>query len=375
MLDLIRQRRFRKVAFSRYTGRPIATPIHSRTAPLTPLVDCILFISFGGPEGPDDVIPFLENVLRGKPVPRERLLQVAQHYMHFGGKSPINEQNRDIIHRLDRGLKESGYQLPIYWGNRNWNPTIAEALQQIKQAGHKLALPVFTNMFSSYPGCRQYRENILSAQSELAEMSPVVAPRLRFGFNHPRFIAAHAELVARALDEVPEPRKRHTKVLFAAHSIPVAMAVCCDYQLQLNESARLIMEALSDQKAICKLEWELVYQSRSGPPSQAWLEPDICDRVSELAGDDWTDAVVVPLGFVSEHLEVLYDLDIQTRQTCGQLGLGYHRSAAVGTHPEFIAMLVDLIAERLNSGVSRQSLGDLPPLQDECSTSCCRASV
>lgn len=328
-------------------------------------IDSILFVSFGGPEGPNDVIPFLENVLRGKPVPRERLLEVAEHYQHFGGISPINQQNRDIIYRLRAALQAAGVDLPIFWGNRNWSPFITDAIRRLQEQGYKHPLPIFTNMFSSYSGCRQYRENIIAAVQEIGPTAPVTAPRLRFGFNHPLFIAAQQQVIQTAYDQLSDPQRKASRLLYTAHSIPLSMSENCRYVEQLKESARLIAERLGNPN------WELVYQSRSGPPQQPWLEPDIGDRIRELATQGIQAVIVVPLGFVSDHMEVLYDLDTEAKDLCGELGLNYVRASAVGTQPEFIQMLVELIQERLSGSAQRACIGNLPPLHDVCPENCC----
>ncbi|MFO0944270.1 MAG: ferrochelatase [Pirellulales bacterium] len=327
-------------------------------------IDCILFVSFGGPEGPDEVIPFLENVLRGKPVPRERMMEVVEHYQHFGGVSPINAQNRDIIARLQAALNAAGLNLPIIWGNRNWKPYITDALREMQARGLQCALPVFTNIFSSYSGCRQYRENILAASQEVGDGAPQTSPRLRFGFNHPKFIAAQCDLIQTAIEAVPFESRGNLQLLFTAHSIPLSMSDNCNYVVQLKESARLIAEQLGNPS------WELVYQSRSGPPTQPWLEPDIGDRIRELAASGTKAIVVAPLGFVSDHMEVLFDLDTEAHDICKELGVVYSRAAAAGTHPEFIAMLVDLILERLSNS-SPTAIGNLPALHNVCPDTCC----
>jgi ferrochelatase len=328
-------------------------------------IDSILFVSFGGPEGPDDVIPFLENVLRGKPVPRERLLEVADHYQHFGGISPINQQNRDIISRLRLALKAVQIELPIFWGNRNWTPFISDAIRELQQQGFEHPLPIFTNMFSSYSGCRQYRENIMAAVQEIGPTAPTMAPRLRFGFNHPRFIAAQQQLIQTAYSHLTDAQRASSRLLYTAHSIPLSMSDNCRYVDQLKESARLIAERLGNPT------WELVYQSRSGPPQQPWLEPDIGDRLRELAKQGVQGVVVAPLGFVSDHMEVLFDLDTEAQEICHELGMVYSRANAVGTHPEFIQMLVDLIQERLSGTAERACIGNMPPLHDVCPENCC----
>lgn len=329
-----------------------------------PTIDSILFVSFGGPEGPDDVIPFLENVLRGKPVPRERMLEVAEHYQHFGGISPINQQNRDMISRLQSALQDVGLDLPIIWGNRNWTPYITDALQEIESRGLKHALPIFTNMFSCYSGCRQYRENIAAAIEQVGCDSSVTAPRLRFGFNHPLYIDAQVALISQAMEAAGDLSGKQFKILFTAHSIPMSMADNSNYVKQLSDAAGLITGRLNVSA------WELVYQSRSGPPSQPWLEPDIGDRLRELAGQGLQVAIVVPLGFVSDHMEVLFDLDTEAKAICEELGVVYSRAAAVGTRPEFIQMLVALIRERLE-GTTPEALGSLGPLHNVCPQNCC----
>lgn len=332
---------------------------------MTVPIDSIMFVSFGGPEGPEDVIPFLENVLRGKPVPRERLLEVADHYQQFGGVSPINAQNRTIIAKLSQALQKASIDLPIIWGNRNWKPYIVDGLAEMKQRGLKRALPVFTNMFSSYSGCRQYRENLSAALQQLDLPASLLAPRLRFGFNHPKFIEAQTALIREAFDQLPNASDLRVRLLFSAHSIPLSMSDHCDYVLQLQEAGRLIAEQLSVDN------WELVYQSRSGPPQQPWLEPDICDRLEALPSLGTQAAVVAPLGFISDHIEVLYDLDTEARQTCQQLGVQYCRANAVGTHPAFVEMLVELIEERLDESKERKAIGKLAPVADLCSETCC----
>lgn len=310
-------------------------------------------------------MPFLRNVLRGKGVSDQRMAEVAEHYLHFGGISPINEQNRDLIARLSTALAAAKIDLPVYWGNRNWRPSIVDALRQIQQAGHQSALPIFTNMFSSYSGCRQYRENIAQALQELAGPVPSVAPRLRFGFNHPRFVAAQVGLVSEALQLLPEWQRSEARLLFTAHSIPQSMAQNCKYVEQLREAARLVAAHLGN------LPWELVYQSRSGPPQQPWLEPDIGDRVRELASEGVTAILVSPLGFITDHMEVMYDLDTEVQRLAVDLGVRYQRAPAVGAHPEFISMLVDLVAERLDDNLERRRVGNLPALHDVCPDDCC----
>lgn len=326
--------------------------------------DAVLIVSFGGPEGPDEVMPFLENVLRGRNVPRERMLEVAEHYQHFGGISPINSQNRALIAALRQELLAHGPQLPIYWGNRNWHPLLPDVLRQMRDDGVKRAIAFFTSAFSSYSGCRQYRENIAAAQAEVGEGAPQV-DRLRVFYNHPGYIEPVIEHVRTAFAQIPAERQAAAKLIFTAHSIPMAMADNCRYVAQLNESCRLVAEGVGHT------EWQLVYQSRSGPPSQPWLEPDILDTLRSLAADGAQDVVVMPIGFISDHLEVLYDLDTEAQELADELGLHMVRAATVGTHARFIAMIRELIVERMSDDPQRLALGSYGPSHDVCPVDCC----
>ena len=329
-----------------------------------PPFDAIIVVSFGGPEGPDDVMPFLENVLRGKNVPRSRMLEVAEHYNHFGGVSPINQQNRDLIAALERALADHQIELPVYWGNRNWHPSIPDALQQMQRDGIRNALAFFTSAYSCYSGCRQYRENILTAQVSLGDNAPQVH-KLRMFFNHPSYIAASADRVGEALAKIPEQRRSATHFVFTAHSIPMAMAEGCSYTTQLAEASRLVMEQIGDQS------WQLVYQSRSGPASQSWLEPDVCDYLEATGLEQKTeDVVIMPIGFVSDHMEVLFDLDTEAKEVCDRNGINMVRAKTVGTHPEFIRMIRQLILER-TEGKPQEAVGAMPPNHDICPVDCC----
>ena len=310
--------------------------------------DAILVVSFGGPESPDDVIPFLETVLRGRNVPRERLLTVAEHYYHFGGKSPINQQTRELIAALESELAQHGPKLPVYWGNRNWHPLLPETLLQMKKDGIRRALAFVTSAYSSYSGCRQYRENIAQAQREVGERAPNV-DKLRVFFNHPEFIDAKVERVGAALAEVrsglPQDAQQNVQVVYLAHSIPVSMAATSDYVRQLEEVRRLVSQKLGVRNDA------LVYQSRSGSPGQPWLEPDILDYPRTVKAENLASAVVLaPISFISDHMEVLYDLDVEARQLCDSLPIPMARAKTVGVHPKFIAMIRELILERVNPG-------------------------
>lgn len=326
--------------------------------------DALFFVSFGGPEAQDEVMPFLENVLRGKNVPHERMLEVAEHYRHFGGVSPINQQNRDLIAALKKELADHDIDLPIYWGNRNWHPMIPDTLQQMKDDGIKCALAFFTSIYSCYSGCRQYRENIMEAQAAIGPDAPEVH-KLRMSFNHPLYIAASVDRVRDAFATVAEERKADTRFIFTAHSIPLSMAEGCKYSTQLKEACRLIMETIGDYP------WELVYQSRSGPPQQPWLEPDVLDYIAKLKQEtDVQDIVLMPVGFVSDHMEVLFDLDTEAQELCDELGIHFARAKSVGVHPAFVSMIRELILER-TSGAEKRAVGNMPPNWDVCPQDCC----
>jgi ferrochelatase len=326
--------------------------------------DALLVVSFGGPEGPDDVVPFLENVTRGRNVPRERLVEVADHYALFGGVSPINRQNRELIAAVQAELDAHGIGLPVYYGNRNWHPFLADALRDMRDDGVRRALAFFTSPFSSYSSCRQYREDIHAAQLEVGADAPEVL-RLRAFYNHPGFVEANVDRVRDALAQIPGDRRGEAHLVFTAHSIPSAMAAHCRYEDQLAESARLVAEAVGARRH------SVVYQSRSGSPRVPWLEPDVCDRLHELHDEGVTDVVVSPVGFVSDHVEVLYDLDVEAAAVAGRLGLTMVRAGAAGAHPAFVAMIRELIAERLGTVAERRSVGRYGPSHDVCASSCC----
>jgi len=329
--------------------------------------DAILVVSFGGPESRQDVIPFLENVLRGRNVPRERMLAVAEHYYHFEGKSPINQQTRELIAAIKAELAQHGPKLRVYWGNRNWHPMLAETLQKMKQDGVKRALAFVTSAYSSYSGCRQYREDIARAQSEIGAGAPEI-DKLRAFFNHPGFIAATEKRLGEALEQIPPNARQNIQLIYVAHSIPVSMANTCDYVRQLEEVRKLVSGGLGITNDA------LVYQSRSGAPGQPWLEPDILDYLRTVKEKNLASAVVIaPISFISDHMEVLYDLDIEARQLCESLQLPIARAKTVGVHPEFIGMIRELILERTNPGKERRALGSLGPRPDVCADDCCPA--
>ncbi len=332
---------------------------------VTQAYDAVLVVSFGGPEGPADVMPFLENVLRGKNVPRERMLEVAEHYQHFGGISPLNAQNRGLIAALQAELDAHGPHLPIYWGNRNWHPMLADTLGQMASDGIRRAIAFFTSAYSSYSGCRQYREDIERAQQAVGPGAPQV-DKLRVFYNHPGFIEPMVSRVRTALEKLPADRRATAHVIYTAHSIPNAMAATANYAVQLAEASRLVSEALGITS------YELAYQSRSGPPSQPWLEPDIGDALRTLAAQGTTrEVVVVPIGFLSDHIEILFDLDTEAAAIAQELGLTMVRAETVGSHPDFVRMIRQLLEERI-SGAPRLALGSMGASHDVCPVDCCR---
>jgi protoporphyrin/coproporphyrin ferrochelatase len=331
--------------------------------------DALLIVSFGGPESKEEVIPFLENVLRGRNVPRERMLDVVEHYNHFDGKSPINEQNRDLIAALQLELDQHGPKLPIYWGNRNWHPLLTDALRQMKADGVQRALAFVTSAYSSYSGCRQYRENIASAQAALGSGAPEI-DKLRVFYNHPGFIEPMIERVREALMRLAPDIRLRAHVAYTAHSIPLSMSATCNYVQQLEEACRLVSDGLGRSGD------RLVFQSRSGPATQPWLEPDILNYLQEINKSNAASAVVIaPIGFISDHMEVLYDLDTEAAQSCEELKLPMVRAGTVGAHPRFVAMIRELIMERMTEQPVRIALGNLGANHDVCPADCCPAPL
>ena len=326
--------------------------------------DAVLLVSFGGPEGMDDVMPFLANVVRGKNVPEDRLREVAAHYRHFGGRSPIGAQCRALVAALREELDRHGMPLPVYWGNRNWHPLLGDTLRQMADDGVTRALALFTSAYGSYPGCRQYLEDVARARAEVGARAPQV-DKLRAFYNHPGFVEPLVELVSAAFEKVPEPRRAAARLVFTAHSLPRALAAACDYEAELRETAALVAFPLG------RPQYSLVYQSRSGPPGQPWLEPDIVDHLRALAREGVRDVVVAPIGFLSDHMEVVYDLDLEAKARALELGLNMVRAATVGTHPRFVAMVRELVVERSAGETLRRHLGSRGPAPDECPGSCC----
>ncbi len=325
--------------------------------------DALLLLSFGGPEGPADVMPFLENVTRGRNVPRARLLEVAEHYHHFGGVSPINAQNRALIAAIETELAGHGIALPVYFGNRNWDPLVTETVRRMGDDDIRRALVFATSAFSSYSGCRQYREDVIAALESVG--GGIEFDKTRVFYNHPGFVEPMAERLRAAIASFPADRRVEVEVVFTAHSIPTAMARGCAYEAQLRESSRLVADAAGVTR------WRLAYQSRSGSPSVPWLEPDILAELDALHAAGRDDVAVVPIGFVSDHLEVLFDLDEEASQRAAALGMTMARAGTVGVHPRFVAMVRELIQERQAPAPQRAALGRRGPNHDVCPLNCC----
>ncbi|MEU5186885.1 ferrochelatase [Streptomyces klenkii] len=350
--------------------------------------DALLLLSFGGPEGPDDVVPFLENVTRGRGIPRERLKEVGQHYFLFGGVSPINDQNRALLGALRKEFAEHGTDLPVYWGNRNWAPYLTDTLREIAADGRRRVLTLATSAYASYSGCRQYRENLADALAAL-EAEGVTPPRvdkLRHYFNHPGFVRPMADAVLAALSELPEGVREGARLAFTTHSIPTAAADSSGpaeghgdggaYVAQHLDVARTIAEAVRAETG-SEHPWQLVYQSRSGAPHIPWLEPDICDHLEAAHAAGVPAVVMVPIGFVSDHMEVKYDLDTEATAKAAELGLPVARAATVGADPRFAAAVRELVLERAaterGEDPARCALGALGPSHDLCPVGCCPA--
>ncbi|MGX7674996.1 ferrochelatase [Plantactinospora sp. DSM 117369] len=334
--------------------------------------DAVVLISFGGPERPEDVLPFLANVTRGRNVPPDRLAEVAEHYQHFGGVSPINQQCRDLLAAIRADFAAHGLDLPVYWGNRNWHPMLADTVAQLRDDGVTSALGFVTSAYGGYSSCRQYLEDIATARAAVGPDAPRIE-KLRQYWDHPGFVEPHADAVANALATLDPARRDSTRLVFTAHSIPVSMAASAGpqggrYEAQLRETAALVAE-----RAAPGLPYDLVWQSRSGPPQVPWLEPDVNDHLRALAADGVTSVVVSPIGFVSDHLEVVWDLDTEAAATAKQLGLDFVRAGTPGTDPRFVAMVRELVTERLNPAdtAARRRLGTLPAW-DTCPAGCCQ---
>jgi ferrochelatase len=323
--------------------------------------EALLLLSFGGPEGHDDVMPFLENVTRGRGIPRERLEEVAEHYRHFGGVSPINEQNKALIAAIEQELATAGIDLPVYWGNRNWAPYVEDTWRQLAEDGIEHVYVFATSAYASFSGCRQYHEDIARARASFG--GGPTAEKLPHYYDAPGFVEANAEALAAALASLPEDLRNTARLVATAHSIPAAMAAVAGppghaYEAELTVAAQKVVDA-----AALGRPFDLVWQSRSGPPSVPWLEPDVNDHLRALAEAGETAVVVFPVGFISDHLEVIWDLDNEAKETAAELGLAFARAATAGTHPAFIASIRDLVQERRAGGP--------PRLGTDCPAACC----
>jgi ferrochelatase len=366
---------------------PGATPAAQAGPPhvIEPVAyDAILLAGFGGPEGQDDVIPFLRNVTSGRGIPDERLEEVAHHYRHFGGVSPINDQNRRLKAALEAELAGRGIDLPVLWGNRNWDPYLNDALAEAKAAGHTKLIAIATSAYSSYSSCRQYREDFADALADTGLGDEIQIDKVRQFFDHPGFVQPFIEGVrdgiARLEASTGIDRTTDVEVLFATHSIPSTDAAKSGpaergfgeggaYAAQHLAVAEVVMR----EAGAADVPWQLVYQSRSGPPSMPWLEPDINDAIEELPAAGRKAVVIVPLGFMSDHMEVLWDLDNEALETAEQQGLAAVRVPTPGTHPAFVAGLVDLVLERVDGTPveSRPAVTELGPWYDVCRAGCC----
>lgn len=328
--------------------------------------DAVVVVSFGGPEGPDDVMPFLQNVTRGRDVPRERLDEVAEQYMLAGGVSPINAQNRALVDALRRDLEAHGIDLPVYWGNRNWAPYLTDTVAQMADDGIGRALAFVTSAYSSYSACRQYREDIDAARSAVGPGAPEIH-KLRQFWNHPGFIGPFRSGLTAALAGLDPEHRRRAHLVFTAHSLPTSMAATSDYAAQLHDAMELVAAVAPDHAH------SLAWQSRSGPPQVPWLEPDVNDHLRSLAATGVDTVVIVPVGFVSDHQEVRYDLDTQAAATAAELDMSLTRVPTPGTDPAFVAMIRELIIEQTDASVTRRALGDLAVRPDVCPADCCPA--
>jgi ferrochelatase len=303
--------------------------------------DALVLVSFGGPEGPDDVIPFLENVTRGRGIPRERLTAVGEHYYRFGGVSPINQQCRDLKAAIEADFAVHDLGIPVYWGNRNWRPYLADTVRQMRDDGVRRAAAFVTAAYSGYSSCDQYVEDIARARAQVPEAPPI--DKLRVYYDHAGFVTPFAEATGEALSRLPGD----AHLAFTAHSIPLAQAGRERYVAELTHVAQVVRD-----RAAPGTPWSLVYQSRSGPPTQPWLEPDIRDHLQRLHDDGVGAVAVVPIGFVTDHMEVKYDLDTEATKLAAKLGMAFVRAATPSTHPRFVAMVRELLLERDGNSVS-----------------------
>ena len=338
-----------------------------------PDYDAFLLVSFGGPEGPADVMPFLQNVTHGRGVPAERLAEVAHHYEALHGVSPLNQQCRDLL----AAIGAAGIDLPLYWGNRNWRPQLADTVAKMAADGVRHAIAFVTSGYGCFSSCRQYLDDIEAARASVGPDAPRI-DKIRHFFNHPGFIEPFGDAALAAIESLAEAIRNQSPLVFTAHSIPDAMAAASGpaggglYQAQLAEAARLVAARVSRAEGR-ERPWRLVYQSRSGPPAVPWLGPDVCDHLAGLARAGARGAVLVPVSFVSDHVEVVYDLDVEAAREARRLGLAFARAVTPGTDPRFVSMITELVRERREGLRSRRALGSFPPAPDFCPNGCCRA--
>jgi ferrochelatase len=338
--------------------------------------DALLVLSFGGPEGPDDVLPFLERVTAGRGVPRERLLAVAEHYEHFGGVSPLNARNRELIERIRGALADAGMALPVYFGNRNWHPLVEDTVAEMAADGVRRAAVFATSAYGGYSACRQYHEDIAGARASVGEGAPELL-KLRHFFDHPDFVDAVADAVRIAGSRLPEDRREDARLVFTAHSVPVSADTAAGlpaegghrYSRQVAEASRLVAERIG------VTDYDVVWQSRSGPPSVPWLEPDVLDHLDELHAKSVPAAVVCPVGFVSDHVEVVWDLDTEAAERCAEHAMAFARAGTAGADDRFARMVVELVREH-SDGVPARALGTVPSAGcavngDPCAVGCC----
>ncbi len=323
--------------------------------------DAILLTSFGGPEGSDDVEPFLRNVASGREIPEKRLIQVKEQYGLFGGISPINQQNRELIEALREELDKNGIPLPIYFGNRNWKPFLKDTIEVLHREGKRNVLALVTSAFGSYSGCRQYQEDLQNAISE-AGAHDLKMQKIRLYWNHPGFFAAMQSILSSALLSLDDGITESTRLVFTAHSIPSAWEEFSPYKSQLLDFAESLSASVASD-----LRWDLAFQSRSGPPTIPWLEPDILDHLETLDPATTSQVVLIPIGFLSDHMEVIYDLDNQALPHAETLGFKALRTPTVGTHPEFVTGLRQLIEEKVGGKEPLVAFGEIW----ECSAKCC----
>jgi ferrochelatase len=351
--------------------------VSTTTSPQHPY-DALLLVSFGGPEAPADVLPFLENVTRGRGIPRDRLLSVAEHYQRFGGVSPINGQNRALVSAIEADLADHDIGLPVYWGNRNWAPYLTDELARVAADGHRRVLALLTSAYSSYSGCRQYREDLAAAAAPLGSGAPAV-DRIRHYFNHPGFVQAMVSSTVTAVSALPAEVRDAARLVFVTHSVPTSMDDSSGpdggaYTAQHRDVAALVAEGVAAATGVWH-DFDLVFCSRSGSPTQPWLEPDVNDHLEKLGAGEVRSAVLVPIGFVSDHMEVRFDLDTEALETARRIGLPVTRAATVGTDPAFVGAVRELVLERAAMARGEQplrpALGALGPSHDLCPARCC----